>query len=111
MQNYHYLVNNGGLKERNGPVFGPSGKKWAGVLEMPGPISGLSPPLTIPNSCVDLDELPVPLDLLPCFWNRLSNLFQIEQYLSSKVKHGALLKHPVVNEAIPKLIMHQMLGE
>lgn len=36
---------------------------------------GPSPPLTIPNSCVDLGELPVPLDLLPCFWNRLSNIF------------------------------------
>lgn len=68
MQNYHYLINNRGLKEKklvgvgalmkyigwcggleeiNRLVWGPQGKKWADLLEIPGLISGPSPPLSV----------------------------------------------------------------
>lgn len=34
-------------------MWDPQGNKWAGVFEMPAPISGPSPPLT--NSVIQLD--------------------------------------------------------
>lgn len=40
------IVSPGGLKgKKNGPMWGPQGKKLSGVLEMTGPISGPSPHL------------------------------------------------------------------
>lgn len=50
------IVSPGGLKgKKNGPMWGPQGKKLSGVLEMTGPISGPSPPLMEPMiECVVL---------------------------------------------------------